>query len=105
MDRLSKGTEIRIFQGCDLVRDIQFSLSRREGNLSDHDQQFVYKLEQCRGEIVPVSHSLGAIVSLLGDYPLTKKWVYAAIRKGKIYSTAQKLLVNEVQRRTGKYDT
>lgn len=105
VDRLSKGTEIRIFQGCDLVRDIQFSLSRREGNLSDHDQQFVYKLEQCRGEIVPVSHSLGAIVSLLGDYPLTKKWVYAAIRKGKIYSTAQKLLVNEVQRRTGKYDT
>ena len=104
VDRLSKGTEIRIFQGCDLVRSIHFTLSRQDGNSRNRDKELVQKLERCTGETIPISHSFGTITNLLCDYPLTKKWVYSAIREGKIYSTAQKLLVNEVQRRKGKYD-
>lgn len=92
IDGISLGTEIEFYQGCDFIRKISFEKKTSNTNSSLSDIILVEKLRACTGPNVSISHGIGAIVGKLSDYPLTKKWLLAAIRRGEISRSAYLLL-------------
>ena len=90
---ISLGLEIKIYQGCDCVRTIAFQKEALSCDGHIADQELAEKLSACHGPPIPVSHSFGAIVEKLRNYPKTKQWIYKAIRKGALPRTAYNLIV------------
>ena len=90
---ISLGMEIKIYQGCDCVRTITFQKETLSYDSQTADQELAEKLSACHGSLISVSHSFGAIVEKLRNYPKTKQWVYKAIRKGALPRTAYNLIV------------
>ena len=96
IDGISLGTEIEFYQGCDFIRKISFEKKTSNTNSSLSDIILVKKLRACTGPNVSISHGIGAIVGKLSDYPLTKKWLLAAIRRGEISRSAYLLLSSAI---------
>lgn len=96
IDDLSLGTEIKFYQGCDFIKSICFENKSTNKTLIFSDKEFVKRLESCSDSFVPISHSLGSMAKKLSDYPLTKKWLQKAIRRGEISRSAYKLLYSTV---------
>ncbi len=92
IDGFSFGYEIQIFQGNDLVRTIVFEKTQQNADYSEQDQKLVKRLCNCKGTIIPVSHSIGVLVKQLSYLPLSRNWLYQAIRQGKIPTDAVKIL-------------
>lgn len=86
----SLSTEIKIFQGCDCIRCISFE--KEQNNVSMQDIEMVALLNACRGETIPISHSLAAMAEKLSGYPRTKAWLRNKIRQGKMPISAYKHL-------------
>ncbi len=98
---VSFGMEVQIFQGCDRIRTIRFE---REKNFSDRaaaDRELAAKLESSRGPLVAVPHSLGAAAEIFAEFPMTRRWIYSAIRRGKISQTVYRLLINYAEKGKG----
>ncbi len=98
IDDLSLGTEIKIYQGCDFIRRICFENKSLKKTFMISDEVLVKRLELCSGAFVPISHSLGSMAEKLSDYPLTRKWLKKAIRRGEISRSAYKLLYSTIIR-------
>ena len=96
IDDLSLGTEIKFYQGCDFIKRICFENKSTNMTFIFSDKELVKRLESCSGSFVPISHSLGSMAKKLSDYPITKKWLQKAIRRGEISRSAYKLLYSTV---------
>lgn len=99
MDGLSFGCEIRIFQSCDLIRTIHFEKPKQNTDSPSLDRQLVRQLLTCKGSMMPVPHSAGAVVVKLQEYSLTKQWVLTQLRRGKIARDAYFVLANAVKQK------
>ena len=92
IDGVSFGTTIRLFQGCDCVRTLSFTRKSAETDLSALDIEWVRKLNACKGPMIPVTHSTGAITTQLAGYPEVQKWLYKKIKLGEMPRSAYLLL-------------
>lgn len=94
IDGLSLGMEIYIYQGCDFIRRVAFEKKRSNDKGALPDNLLVSKLNSCTGPTAPISHAIGSLTKGLTDYPLTRKWLYNAERKGYIPRSALNILRN-----------
>lgn len=92
VDGISYGLEIQIFQNCDLVRSICFQKLQPSIDYVEQDRMLLEALRNCRGSMVSVPHSIGASAKLMAQLPLSRQWVYQAIRRGKMPVDAKKIL-------------
>ncbi len=100
---VSYGMEIRIYQGCDLVRTICFvKAAQSQNNKAQGDEELEKRLKACRGPTIIISHSLGAILEKLKAYPKTKRWIYEQVRNGKMSRKAYLVLLSYVKKMGGK---
>ena len=81
------GMKISVLQGLDIIWNIEYQRLSRTVSSSD-DLHVVHELMSARGAKVPVSHTLGATLSLLKNNPETKKWISQKIRSGHIEENA-----------------
>ena len=102
LDVLSYGYKMQIYQSCDLIRTIKFEKLAEGTTLRVADQQMIRELRNCKGPIIRVPHSIGAIAQELSDFPLSKRWLYQTIRSGMISIDAVKLLVSYKNRKMGE---
>lgn len=98
VDDLSFGREVRIFQSCDVIRNIKFEKPKNDTDTSALDRQLVEKLRSCKGVLMPVPHSIGAVVGKLTHFPLTKEWFCSKTKEGRISRTAYWILVTELKK-------
>lgn len=91
VDGLRRQTEIQIYQGCDLVRSIQFAPAPAKSDGLE-DSVLVKSLRSCSGPMIPVPHSIGAMAHDLQQYPKTKAWLYEQCRRGTMSIEACKRL-------------
>lgn len=91
IDKLQVGYSVEIFQGADLAWSAKYI--RTTSNATESDALLVQKLRQCNENEIPITHSLGAVAARLHDYPLTKRWLYQCVRKGKMPERAYKTLI------------
>lgn len=98
VDDLSFGCEVRIFQSCDVIRNIKFEKPKNDTDTSALDRQLVEKLRSCKGVLMPVPHSIGAVVGKLTHFPLTKEWFCSKTKEGRISRTAYWILVTELKK-------
>ncbi len=94
VDGLTYGTEIKIFQGCDCVRSIQFVRKNANSNISETDEVLVEKLRKCKGPMVPITHGVGALADNYRAYPLVRQWIKKMILHGEMPISAYILLYN-----------
>lgn len=104
IDGLSFGTEIHFYQGCDYIRSICFAQKTASLDVMTLDAALAKKLNSCSGSTVSVTHALGSLVSKLGEYPQTKKWLYVALCRGEISRTALHLLRKTIQNDFWRYN-
>ncbi|HCM19256.1 MAG TPA: hypothetical protein DIC46_00440 [Porphyromonadaceae bacterium] len=89
------GWKIRLYQGLDCIREICFQHKASEDVLCDlhmPDMELLIRLKRCKGKIVFLPHSIGCIALKMADYPRTKRWFSAAVRKQSIPEDALALL-------------
>lgn len=81
------GMKINILRGLDIIWSVEYC---RKGDCKadSDDLQIVHELMNAHGAKVPVSHTLGATLPLLKNYPVTKKWISKKIRSGYIEESA-----------------
>lgn len=97
IDGLSFGTEIHFYQGCDCVRTIRFERNKAGRDASSTDDMLVKKLKACSGPMIPVTHSIGTLVSQYIVYPRTKRWLLKAVRRGEMPREAYRILTNDIR--------
>ena len=102
IDELSFESEIRVFQGCDLVRTIRFERPQKNGNYREQDRKIVNRLQNSGGPVMLVPHSIGAAAVKLKQYPLVKQWLYNAMKKKYISRDAYRIIVHLVNREDGR---
>lgn len=91
---ISYGYEIQIFQNCDLVRSVCFQKVQQDFDYAKQDRVLLEHLRNCRGLKVSVPHSIATSVKQMSQLPLSRQWVYQAIRQGKMPVDAKKLLMS-----------
>lgn len=96
IDELTFGTEIYIYQGCDIIRSICFEKSKVNVNISELDNAFVKRLMACSGVMIPTPHAIGTLMDKYGTYPETKQWIYTTMRQGQISRKAFQLLKSNI---------
>lgn len=87
--------EIEIWQGLRRVRCLCFEIVEKEQDRAEEDA-LLFRLHGCRGEEIPVPHSLGAAAGKLKAYPKLKWWLLEKIRKGRMPREAYQILLNEL---------
>ncbi len=103
VDPISFGTEILVFQGLDLVQRVSFEKITCITDPQRNDDRLVKALLACKGKIVSVPHSLGAMIHALPDFPLTQQWLREAIHKRKMPRSALQLLKKYILKKGGEY--
>ena len=94
VDRISYGLEIQIFQNCDLVRSICLQKLQQSIGYAEQDRMLLEVLRNCRGSMVSVPHSIGSSTKRMARLPLSRQWVYQAVRCGKMPMDAKKILMS-----------
>ena len=89
---LRMGCSVEIFQGLDLVWQAEYKRSDSEHDVMD--RELLSALEKCCGEVISIPHALGALVSKMNNYPLTKSWLERRVRNGRMSQRACKILVH-----------
>lgn len=97
IDQIAFGIQLELYQGCDLVRALGFERKRTECDSALMDEELVAKLQNARGSMVPIPHSIGASVLKLQDYTKTKLWLRKMIRTGEMPRQALRLLIAYVR--------
>jgi hypothetical protein len=92
IEKLSVGTEISFYQGCDCIRTIRFVLPDKDLHITSSDVDLVEILKACSDPVVPASHSLGVLASKYDTYPKTRQWINKAMRSGVISRKALRIL-------------
>ena len=100
IDNLSYGVKIRLFQGCDCIKEICFEKEQVSSDISVDDEELLSVLKSCGGPTIAVSHSMGSLVEHLAQYPKTKQWLYSVLRKGQISRKALQILKNTIHNKT-----
>lgn len=89
------GWRIRVYQGLDCIREIRFQYKASENVLCNsymQDMKLLIRLRRCKGKNVFLPHAIGCIALNMANYPRTKGWLYAAVRKQSIPEDALALL-------------
>lgn len=81
LDAIQYGVRVLILQGLDIVWSAEYKKENSEVLSSDDTVNF-QNLVHAHGRKIPVSHTLGATVGLLKNYPKTRKWISEKIRSG-----------------------
>lgn len=81
LDAIQYGVRVLILQGLDIVWSVEYKKENSEVLSSDDTVNF-QNLVHAHGRKIPVSHTLGATVGLLKNYPKTRKWISEKIRSG-----------------------
>ena len=89
------GTEIEILVGLDTIWSASFSRASKT-TLPTEDALIVSVLASFQGNEIPISHRYGSLIAKLGQYPLTKQWLYQAIRHGSAPEKALKYLKSQL---------
>lgn len=87
LDTIQYGVHILILQGLDIVWSTEYKKAAYE-DLNLDDVANSQKLIRANGRKIPVSHTLGATVGLLKNYPKTQKLISEKIRSGYIEEDA-----------------
>ena len=82
IDRLQFGISVQICQGLDIVWSCTFVKEQTKREVSSSDEELYNKLISFKGKMIPISHSLGSVVTKLPDYPKTAEWITLMVRKG-----------------------
>lgn len=98
IDQIAFGIQIEFYQGCDHIRTLSFEKRLRECNKASKDAELAAKLENARGEMISIPHSIGAIAGKLQDYSQTNLWLRQAILKGEMPRQAYRLLVEYIRK-------
>lgn len=86
-NNIQYGMKINILQGLDIIWSVEYC-RKNEYKADLGDLQVVHELMSAHGAKVPISHTWGATLSLLKNYPETKKWISQKIRSGYIEERA-----------------
>ena len=82
IDRLQFGINVQICQGLDIVWSCTFVKEQTKREVSSSDEELYNKLISFKGKMIPISHSLGSVVTKLPDYPKTAEWITLMVRNG-----------------------
>lgn len=82
---------ISVYQGCDLVYEIEYKRKQREKTDSG---ELLKKLNQYQSDIIVVQHNFGRLAAKLIAYPGLKKWLAKQIHRGTISQYA----IDEIKR-------
>lgn len=83
--------EIEIWQGLCCIRILRFERARKI-NENSFEKTLLAQLQACRGEPVPVPHSIGAAAAKWENYPQLKQWLLTKIRSGQMPGKAYQIL-------------
>lgn len=90
IDGIKAGFCVEIYQGLDLVWQAHYVRADSES----YDDELYHTLKMCRGDSVVIPHSIGALSARMNDYPMTKNFLYACIRNGRISRRAYNILIH-----------
>ena len=97
IDQIEFGIQLELYQGCDLVRTLGFEKKKTKCDTALIDENLAAKLQNARGIMVPIPHSMGASVLKLQDYPKTKLWLRKMVRAGEMPRQSLRLLMKHIQ--------
>ena len=80
---------IAVFIGLDPVWEASFE---KEVSVSQDEDELLYQLRSCSGNMVNVPHSIGNLAHLFKDYPKIRQWIYQCVRQGRISEKALKII-------------
>ncbi len=93
INNINWGTSVTVFMGLDLVWEASFE---KNIGVSQDDDELLYQLRSCSGNMVNVPHSIGSFAHLFRNYPKIRWWIYQCVRHGKMPEKALKLLKSYV---------
>ena len=91
---ISFGTEIRVYQGLDLVSTFRFEKEVRTSKNSTQDSCYSNLLESLQGTNTVIPQAWAHLKTILKDYPRTLYWFRRAIRRGYAPTRAVTLFKN-----------
>lgn len=96
VDRISYGTEVQIFQGCDCIRKIRFEEEKYGCDKLNADIELARRLKACTGVLVQIPHSMASVAAEFSDFPETRQWISSMIKQGEMPRTAFNILRNYI---------
>ncbi len=89
VDVIGFGAEIKIFQGLDCMRTLQYERAKKKFSASD--EELYRRLARGRGRPIAIQHAWGRFVDELSDYPKVQAWLYQKIRAGHAPEESHKI--------------
>ena len=89
INNINWGTSVTVFLGLDLVWEASFE---KTISVSQDEDELLYQLRLCSGNMVNVPHSIGNLVHRFKDYPKVRQWIYQCVRQGRMSDKALKML-------------
>lgn len=94
VDSIATGSELRLYQGCDIVRTIRFGPPPDTGPAdgAETDRALLARLTACAGDLTDLPHGSAALAAQLGPYPGVRSWYSRRVRAGRISRRAYRIL-------------
>jgi hypothetical protein len=100
IDSITVNSTIEIFIGCDCAWR---ALYVKKPVIDSVDDKILWRqLVAASGNEILIPHSIGAIIEQLHEYPLVNKWLYKAVRRGRVPRKAMLLLYSTIERKGWK---
>ena len=96
------GTTLEFYQGCDLIRVIDFKREKVATGYLQDDIEMLKRLQNAGGSIISVPHSFGAATLKFRAYPKTQAWLIKTVRSGKMTAGAYKATVKYAEKIGGQ---
>lgn len=98
INNINWGSGVTVFMGLDLVWEASFE---KTISVSQNEDELLYQLRVCSGNMVNVPHSIGNLAHRFKDYPKIRQWIYQCVQQGRMPEKALKILKKYVfDRRT-----
>lgn len=99
LDSIRIGQFIKLYQGMDLAWACHFIKKKKELSQNTRDKEIFNRLLKCKGKEIEISHTMGAMIRNMDQYPLCRKWLMDVVKKRKINEKAFKILKSELRGR------
>jgi hypothetical protein len=96
------GTVLELYQGCDLIKVINFKREEVAAGYLQDDNEVLKRLQNAGGSTISVPHSLGAALFKFSAYPKTQAWLIKTVKSGKMTAGAYKATVKYAEKFGGQ---
>ena len=90
LSNIQFGMKIQVKIGLDCIWWASFERQGSDNSLKDQD--LLRRLENGRGPLMPIPHSLGAVSVNFSSFPMVTRWLYHRIREGSMPESSYRIL-------------